>query len=603
MEDSFKEILEVFDPNSMEEILKQNIFFVPPNQRAYSWTKDKWQELFEDIKEVFEERRNELPKMRDKFHFFGPMFFIPEEGKLKILDGQQRLATTTLLLKLLHDILNELLYKKNLSEKGGNMMGRIDQCLRKTKENSTSNRILLGLETSNIYEFLLRSTEDPFEKGSLQRARNKYEKNILRCYKFFLNEIISFFYKKEEMEQEEKKVNKKTLEKLLIKRDFEKFLLEFSTSVMEGLYVLIVQVPSTEIGYEIFETLNQRGEKLLTIDLFKNLLFERFGGIVEIKDIESFWEEFFNISNQDEKIMKSFLRHFWISKYKFIREKKLFISVKDKIDGIPRNKEAFNELKEDITKEATIYSSLLDSENDLWARNNELRDLIQEINYLGFTQQLPLFLAAFNKCFPDNKSLFKKLLKTFLNLAVKKFTILGGNPNELEEDYGKWALKVRGGELTVEEIIQILKSIIPDKSNIATSFGGLKLGDRSAKYVLCKLNDVISNELQSSWKNNPTLEHVIPKKPNEWWKEKIKEKNIVLGEILNRVGNLTILCPSENEGVGNKEYIIKKQRYLETKLPLNEVTFKDLEDFGEGQIDEREFRLSKIFSAHDPWEL
>ena len=66
-------------------------FFVPHHQRDYSWTEDEIEQLFNDIEEARAANHDE--------YFIGLMVFMHKDTlQYTILDGQQRLATTTIIL-------------------------------------------------------------------------------------------------------------------------------------------------------------------------------------------------------------------------------------------------------------------------------------------------------------------------------------------------------------------------------------------------------------------------------------------------------------------------------------------------------------------------
>ena len=91
-----------FNKNTIEDILsKQDVkYSVSYFQRDYSWGKDEWSKLLDDIFESLSERRK---------HFFGFMtFFKPNIGnEIQIIEGQQRLATVTILAAAIRDIFME----------------------------------------------------------------------------------------------------------------------------------------------------------------------------------------------------------------------------------------------------------------------------------------------------------------------------------------------------------------------------------------------------------------------------------------------------------------------------------------------------------------
>ncbi len=87
-----------FEQRGLGSVLKQNQLSVPPNQREYSWTEKEVRTLFQDFaKAIFE---------GEPSYFLGTIVTIPREnGMLEVVDGQQRLATTAILLSAIRDYL------------------------------------------------------------------------------------------------------------------------------------------------------------------------------------------------------------------------------------------------------------------------------------------------------------------------------------------------------------------------------------------------------------------------------------------------------------------------------------------------------------------
>src|SRR5215211_3558569 len=88
-----------FEQAGLGSILRQNILVVPPNQREYSWAERQVKQLFQDYAKA-------VSKGGD--YFLGTIVTIPRmDGSLEVVDGQQRLATTAMLLAAMRDYLRE----------------------------------------------------------------------------------------------------------------------------------------------------------------------------------------------------------------------------------------------------------------------------------------------------------------------------------------------------------------------------------------------------------------------------------------------------------------------------------------------------------------
>src|SRR2546430_7543039 len=95
----FEKFVEPSRTLQISEMLRAYRFEVPTNQRPYSWDKENWVDLWDDLQDVVRARQRGAKDSYDRFHFLGPMFFVPtsHEDIRRILDGQQRLATLAII--------------------------------------------------------------------------------------------------------------------------------------------------------------------------------------------------------------------------------------------------------------------------------------------------------------------------------------------------------------------------------------------------------------------------------------------------------------------------------------------------------------------------
>lgn len=84
-------------------------FSIPVFQRNYDWRKEQCEQLFNDLLDI--------AKYNFRNHFFGSIVYVFDDSKpgieFLIIDGQQRIATISLLLLALHNLLE----KKRLNQK------------------------------------------------------------------------------------------------------------------------------------------------------------------------------------------------------------------------------------------------------------------------------------------------------------------------------------------------------------------------------------------------------------------------------------------------------------------------------------------------------
>lgn len=85
-----------FEHRGIGAVIAQNRLVVPLNQREYSWEDEHVKDLFEDFGHAIDENKS--------VYFLGTIVLTRgEDERPEVSDGQQRLATTTILLAAIRD--------------------------------------------------------------------------------------------------------------------------------------------------------------------------------------------------------------------------------------------------------------------------------------------------------------------------------------------------------------------------------------------------------------------------------------------------------------------------------------------------------------------
>ena len=86
-----------FDSMGIGDLLKKGLLTVPPNQRSYAWQEKHVRELLQDL--------NEAITNDDPDYFLGTIVLVMKpDGVPSIADGQQRIATTSMILARMRDL-------------------------------------------------------------------------------------------------------------------------------------------------------------------------------------------------------------------------------------------------------------------------------------------------------------------------------------------------------------------------------------------------------------------------------------------------------------------------------------------------------------------
>lgn len=233
----------------------KNQYIIPPYQRPYSWTESQCQELFEDLKRVFIENPKEG-------YFLGNIVIaksIDEKNRLEVIDGQQRLTTLTLLMKvlLMFDTLNEDL--KNATIIKGARSGDIERPRLKTN-------VFIEKDAKYLEEVLVLENLNAI---TISRKDNQFKKNII----FFYNKILEFTNENSENIQ------------------------KFTDFFMNDVFLLPIQTEDSsperarEKALKIFETINNRGLSLSDSDIFKAKLYSMALNEKKHDDFIKKWKE------------------------------------------------------------------------------------------------------------------------------------------------------------------------------------------------------------------------------------------------------------------------------------------------------------------------
>ena len=259
----------------IENVLKKGQFIIPDYQREYDWTDENLDEFIGDIEDAEQEK-----------YFIGHMVF---EGnfngsKFKVIDGQQRITTITIMLCVLRDIFSEkTLY--NLSD------GLNDNFIFARDKDNNEYIILDNKMPYPVLQYRVQSK--PGKKNKKIQPKKSGERKIIKAYEKF--------YKKW------KELNEKTLKSLRDK--------------ILNLEIIFVAVDDEVDAFMIFETLNAKGKDLTPLDLIKNQVFKNYDRQPHLNEPNDSWKEI--IENTKERSMK-FLNYFWASKYKKVSDRRIY---------------------------------------------------------------------------------------------------------------------------------------------------------------------------------------------------------------------------------------------------------------------------------------
>jgi hypothetical protein len=323
----------------------------------------------------------------------------------------------------------------------------------------------------------------------------------------------------------------------------------------------------------VFETLNSRGKDLTAADLIKNNIFSQASEEEILEEVSDIWDKISN--NLSNYSITLFIKYYLTMLYgEPIREKDLFKKVKRYILD--------NDLKKflvELEEASEMYLSLLDPENK-WEGYNEIVEILNNIKIMGLKTCYPFLLAVGLSNLNNTEK--KDLYQEIENLGFRYNIIMNNSPNIMEIKYAEWAEKLKKNLFQLSDLKNEISKIKPNDNDFYSAFLNKQIhNNKHSKYILRKIGACIHGNDLLEVTQNATVEHIIPQKPSEKWKEYIKANNELkingedvslkefLDYIINSIGNQTLLLSDDNSKIGNNLFEQKAKEYSKSNLDLN----------------------------------
>jgi len=522
-----------------EEFLnkKKTNFIIPVYQRNYDWKDIQCMEFMKDIES--------LAKREKETHFLGTIVYIKnndmeaiESGVTEyvIIDGQQRITTSMLFLKALHDLSEdeddkEEIYDDYLTIKRSNRL--------KLKPIKDDNEIFIKLLNNEVID---------------ENESSKIYKNYSFFIKYLQNSSIS------------------------IEKYFKS---------LRRLWIVYIELDREKDDPQlIFESINSTGLSLSEADLIRNfILMDK-----EYKEQNYLFEEYWLKIEKllgSEKI-SSFIRDYLTMKENNIpKQNEVYVSFKKYVSKIDTDAE---NLLKDLLYYATIYSKLL----YLNYENIYIKNIIKELRDLKVTVAYPYLLHLFNdlnKNIIDNEILIKSI-RMIRNYVFRRL-VCEYNTNVLNKIFMSLYRELINIENYKENYYECLASILMDKRGKAMfprneEFKQYFISKnmykfQNIKYLLYSLESFENKELVPY--SDLTIEHIMPQMLTTKWEIELGNNSKEDHEkYLHTIGNLTLT--GYNSNLSNKSFSDKKEIIKTSGVKLNKY-FENVYNWDKEEIEKR----------------
>ncbi|WRA28645.1 DUF262 domain-containing HNH endonuclease family protein [Helicobacter pylori] len=582
---------------TLDGVVEKGVFEIPSYQRGYAWQERQLKDFWNDLEHV--------SKLGDKFHYMHSLTLRELENELEdsafeIIDGQQRLATSLILLSL----------------------------LAKTTQNKDPKYSLINLEPILSYKYY--GLSEAFraimeDEKDLERFQTSfYAKNLIDAHAFFKEKISN--------------TPVGTLERMF-------------DALTKKMLFSVVELNDNRIDpFSSFETINNRGKDLSTLELLKNRLhFVAHKICDEKEELENLQNEindtytiiYYDLRQFKDDDLERFLKHFVAYYYgensKF-KERLLEMEFNahrkyddanlddeyDKIDELlfylSYSSKVWNFLHTLDEKAITlIFNDNKKLEIEITPKMRTLLDKMRRLNALSDNAFLPLLLSLLTIQLVgrsgDERPYTTKELEDLLEYLERfGFLIYGvAGKNTAKNEWIELAFRAfrsyRYGEenITIENLptleknffnkqnnsdLELLEEYIHSKKNTEKWYRWGK----ALNYLLYEYELHHNPETTLNFDSSlESIEHILPQNPDQGYgaKEKSWAKN---PHIVHALGNLLLIPKNANSSLSNKPFEEKRKAYLKGSYSEKEVAKNA--SFGVAQIKERSEKLLDFLIAH-----
>ncbi|TPH31954.1 DUF262 domain-containing protein [Helicobacter pylori] len=583
---------------NLDGVIEKGVFEIPSYQRGYAWQIRQLKDFWNDLEHV--------SKLGNKFHYMHSLTLRGlenefESSAFEIIDGQQRLATSLILLGL----------------------------LAKTTQNKDPKYSLINLEPILSYKYY--GLSEAFraimeDEKDLERFQTSfyYAKNLIDAYEFFKEKISD--------------TPIEALEKMF-------------DALIKKMLFSVVELNDNRIDpFSSFETINNRGKDLSTLELFKNRLHFVAHKICDGKKLETLQKEindtytiiYYDLRQFKDDDLERFLKHFVEYYYgekgdfkkrllemEFNAHKRYthntpFSDEYDKIDELlfylSYSSKVWNFLDTIDEKAITlIFNDNKKIEIEITPKTRALLEKMRRLNALSDNGFLPLLLSLLTIQLvgrstneqPYTTQELEGLLEYLERFGFLIYGVAGKNTakNEWIELAFKAFKAYREGEgnITIEDLPTLEKNFFNRQNNSALELLEENIHSKKNTEKWYKWGKALNYLLyEYELYHNPettlnfdgsieSIEHILPQKPDQGYNAKEKDwaKN---PHIVHALGNLLLISKNANSSLSNKPFEEKRKAYLKGSYSEKEVAKNA--SFGVAQIKERSEKLLDFLIVH-----
>lgn len=537
---------------------------VPEWQRSYSWEKEHFEAFWLDI--INFDSLHPQDTIKKEEYFLGAAVLVTGSEVDLLLDGQQRLATATVLLSSLRDALAKYDTGADTRLQSKHIADYDDH----TEEVSPA-------LTLNYYDrdYFRSEIQDDSKSGKMW-VQVKYKSHErMRAARRYFDERIS---------EEEAKCGGGD--------DAYRRILRIKDVLLNHVSLVVIESSDEDNAATVFETLNDRGIGLSTSDLLRNFLL-RTVPRSKREEVVSAWGSI--LETAGESSSKDFLRHFWVSQRGDVKSRRLYREIKDTILAENINPLTFSR---QLSRGSHIYQDLVHARDD----DEDVQRLLGDIKQLNARMLYPALLSGKmivldgNSADEPELTGFFEFVSALLTIFVRHSVVGKRDASELEGVVYSVAVDLRKNK-RFDEAVATLRKASPSSQQFQDDFAkvAFKLNGR-ARYILRELEHAKrkTQEVAVEIPSRVHVEHIYPKTPLQGREFPNHE------DVVYRLGNLTLLGKGINVAIKNSSFEEKRLKYKDSDILMTRELLK-WDTWTASSVEERQRQLAEL--AVDIWKF
>lgn len=438
---------------TVQMLFQQNIFSVPVYQRNYSWKQNEILDFWRDLEDLIEERRDN--------HFFGQIVTFNHDNIQDLIDGQQRMTTSTIFFAVIRDIAKKMIKDNpDLTQDGRDTLRDITRDINTRLirgENGDQETLTLQVSAESdrvLQDYFYKRTHSHNLDYLESNQKTEPMKNMDAAYSEFQRHILNSLSQKTTL------VERINLLDQILRTFIEKF------------YIVMISAPTQRDAFIIFETLNSRGADLKPSDIIKNHIMFLLEDDLEKTNLQ--WTKISNQLNADTERITSYIRSYWTATHRLVTEGALYRSLSQDLNSKLDGKTFLNDLVELVHAYDVLENPWIPVSNRDLFKNNMLHNEIDILDKMSVKLYYPIFLSMRKQRFDEQQ--IAQVLHQIISTFVRHRTILNNGTNTLESGFAITANKINQGELTtVDSINADLKrpNLFHSDANILAAFSVL----------------------------------------------------------------------------------------------------------------------------------